>query len=305
MMTRTLTSLVGVPLILVLLFWPGGWPWWFAVGFLMLMAGYEYTVGLRRADIHVHWVLLLAFGVAFLASALPGPEWIPYSLAGLPSFFTRVGSVETALVCLLLFAGDLAWKRRAPFKNIGATLLGVIYIGTLFPFLAILRFATPNGGVTYSQPFGPSVKPFGLSTGPWLVLSVLVTIWAGDSAAYFVGRKYGRHKCAPAISPNKTWEGVIAGLVASGIAGGLMVSAFPAPPPEWKPVIPLFGLLVGAAGQIGDLFESALKREIRIKDFGNLLPGHGGVLDRFDSLLFAAPVAYWLFATYLLCCVRD
>jgi phosphatidate cytidylyltransferase len=125
-------------------------------------------------------------------------------------------------------------------------------------------------------------------------LLLIIATWANDSAAYFVGSVFGRHKLAPSISPKKSVEGSLAGLFASGLTG-LIIALI------WVKSILLFlllGFVIGIAGQIGDLFESILKRDLGVKDSGSIMPGHGGVLDRFDSLMFAAPVLYYIL-TYL------
>jgi phosphatidate cytidylyltransferase len=125
-----------------------------------------------------------------------------------------------------------------------------------------------------------------------LVLVLMGTIWAGDAAAYYGGRALGRHKLAPTISPNKTVEGSIAGLAGSVLAGvglGSLLLSFPIA------LLAIASFAAGIAGQLGDLAESALKRSAGVKDSSSLLPGHGGMLDRLDSLLFAAPVFFWFF----------
>jgi len=116
------------------------------------------------------------------------------------------------------------------------------------------------------------------------VLLVLFSIWATDSGAYFVGRKWGKHKLAPSISPNKTIEGSIGGIVVAWIVAIIFQFINPVEPN----IVSLFILVtvISAAGQVGDLIESAVKRHVDVKDSGNILPGHGGILDRFDSLLF-------------------
>jgi phosphatidate cytidylyltransferase len=125
----------------------------------------------------------------------------------------------------------------------------------------------------------------------WIFLLCAV-IFAGDTAALYAGTLWGRHRLSPTISPGKTIEGSMAGLVA-GVTVGLVVKALFLPDWGW-PACLLFSTAVGVAGQVGDLFESAFKRASNVKDSGNLLPGHGGVLDRIDALLFAAPVAFGL-----------
>jgi phosphatidate cytidylyltransferase len=149
-------------------------------------------------------------------------------------------------------------------------LQGTIYIPLFLLFLVLIR----NGA----------------SGMMWLAL-LLCVIFAGDTSAYYVGSHLGRRKLAAAISPGKTIEGAIGGLAANLVIGLLFkLIFFPALP--WAASI-IFFLIVGIAGQAGDLFESELKRVSKIKDSGGLLPGHGGFLDRIDALLFAAPVAYF------------
>jgi phosphatidate cytidylyltransferase len=125
-----------------------------------------------------------------------------------------------------------------------------------------------------------------------LVLLLFAIIWVGDSAAYYGGRAFGRHPLAPRISPKKTIEGAIAGLAGSMLVGGFAGVLFLGEP--WLSVTLISGA-TAVLGQIGDLAESAMKRSAGVKDSSSILPGHGGILDRLDSLFFAAPVFYWLF----------
>ncbi|MGE5324654.1 MAG: phosphatidate cytidylyltransferase, partial [Actinomycetota bacterium] len=143
-----------------------------------------------------------------------------------------------------------------------------------------------------------------------LVIFALFSVWAGDIAAYYVGRSIGRHKLAPIVSPNKSWEGAIASVIASVLVAVVVLHFFRYQidsffSPHWifyrslEPFKPAFlhvlaiGLLTNVAAQFGDLFESALKRGAGVKDSGTLLPGHGGILDRIDALLFAIPVVWY------------
>ena len=130
----------------------------------------------------------------------------------------------------------------------------------------------------------------------WLLFSLAV-IFAGDISAYYIGTYFGKHKLCPAVSPGKTIEGSFGGLSANLLIGILAKVIF-IPDLEWITCV-LFCLSIGIAGQIGDLFESELKRTAGIKDSGALLPGHGGILDRIDALLFAAPVAYLFIIYYI------
>jgi phosphatidate cytidylyltransferase len=125
--------------------------------------------------------------------------------------------------------------------------------------------------------------------GPYLMLFVMVLIWAADSGAYFVGRKLGRHKLAPAVSPGKTVEGVVGGLVAAGLFSLIAAFGFELPLLGIAGFV-LLSLVVVLFSIVGDLFESLVKRRVGVKDSGQLLPGHGGMLDRIDSLTAAAPI---------------
>lgn len=125
--------------------------------------------------------------------------------------------------------------------------------------------------------------------GPYLVLYLLSLIWVADSGAYFGGKRWGKHKLAPSVSPGKTWEGVISALAASAIYSIIAVNLFSLPGNQWLAFIVL-SLVTVAFSIIGDLVESMFKRHVNVKDSGALLPGHGGVLDRIDSVTAAAPV---------------
>jgi phosphatidate cytidylyltransferase len=127
---------------------------------------------------------------------------------------------------------------------------------------------------------------------PWWLLFASAINWVGDSAAYYVGKNFGRHKLAPIVSPGKTWEGTAGSLVVSSIAGVTYLHFLLPSVPAWQAV--LLCAVANAAGQVGDLCESAIKRGAGVKDSSNLLPGHGGWLDRVDSSLFSIPLVYWL-----------
>ncbi|HET8644277.1 MAG TPA: phosphatidate cytidylyltransferase [Vicinamibacteria bacterium] len=178
----------------------------------------------------------------------------------------------------LLAVGSLLWQEgefAARVSAAAATLLGAVYLGGLGGAMAGLALLPP------------------VSAGPWRLVLLLAIIMVADSAAYFAGRALGRRKLAPSISPGKTWEGALAGLL-GGVLGALAVRALalPALPPLHAA---LLGVAVAVMGMAGDLAESLLKRWAGVKDSGSVFPGHGGMLDRLDSLLFGAPVLYYYF----------
>ena len=171
----------------------------------------------------------------------------------------------TAILALLLAmrADDLA----VVLPRAAAAVLGVAYIFGCWKFAILLRAASPH----------------------WLLFALALN-WLGDTGAYAAGRLWGRHKLAPRVSPAKSWEGAAASIAVSLAFGYLYLTAFlPAVPPAHAL---LLAAVANAAGQLGDLAESAIKRGARIKDSGALLPGHGGLLDRVDSTLFTLPVVY-------------
>jgi phosphatidate cytidylyltransferase len=158
---------------------------------------------------------------------------------------------------------------------LGVTLLGAVYVGALGGTVAGLRTLDP------------------VAEGPWRIVLLLAIIMVSDTLAFFSGLLFGRHRLAPALSPSKTVEGALGGL-AGGIVGAFAVRAvgLPSLPPAHTLAL---GLLVAALGIVGDLDESLLKRWAGVKDSGTLFPGHGGMLDRIDSLLFGAPILYYYF----------
>ncbi|KRL01300.1 phosphatidate cytidylyltransferase [Liquorilactobacillus capillatus] len=170
---------------------------------------------------------------------------------------------------LLYLLYTVITRNRFSFDDAGVLILGVLYTSVGFHFLITARHA-------------------GLDT----LFLILFTVWATDSGAYMVGRKFGKNKLAPHVSPNKTWEGTIGGSVIALIIGAVYTSFFPQVY-SWGTML-LIVLLASVVGQLGDLVESALKRYYGVKDSGRILPGHGGILDRFDSLLFVLPVMHFV-----------
>jgi phosphatidate cytidylyltransferase len=194
-------------------------------------------------------------------------------------------------VALLVTLAAVIWARgtaRRPLGAASATVMGVLYTGGLLSFGYALR----------EHPYA-----FGDRAGTTLVALPLVLTWASDIGAYFVGRAVGGRKLMPSVSPGKTVSGALGGLAATVVVAWLYVRYALVPVASLTmtlPAIIVFGLVVSVAAQVGDLTESLLKREANVKDSSRLLPGHGGLLDRLDSLLFVLPVAYLLFGWFLL-----
>ena len=193
----------------------------------------------------------------------------------LAAYFRGVAGL--AVVLLLFLVAIAAWYVATPRAGIGdvaVSVFGPIY--TSFAFSAIVLVRVSDKGVH----------------GALLTLGVMLSLWANDAVAYLVGSRIGSHKLAPRISPNKSWEGFWAGLV--GSVAVWVVLALAGVANIGVPLAAVVGLVVGIVGVVGDLFESRIKRGVGVKDSGNLIPGHGGLLDRSDSLLFGSIAAYIL-----------
>lgn len=263
---RARSAAILVPPLLLAL-WLGG-PWiLLLVGVLILLAGVEAFRLLTAAGFHsmpsLGIVLAVVVGLGDAVKDLPGGS----------------GLLLGALGIVLVGIGALT--RHDPREGLAifaTTTFGALYVG-LLGFVA--RLATTDAAVDPTAILGSLG-----SERAWILALVLV-VWAFDTAAYFTGRRIGRHAFMHHISPSKTLEGVIGGMVAAAVVGAVLVAAFGRP---WLAGL-AFGIVVAAAAQAGDLAESMLKRAAGAKESGTLIPGHGGILDRVDSFLFAAPVA--------------
>lgn len=163
-------------------------------------------------------------------------------------------------------------QKEGAFTTWAWTIAGILYVGWLLSYLVALR---------------------GLDAGRnWVFFALFIT-WASDTTAFFIGRRFGRHKLAPNISPGKTWEGTIGGIVGAIIMSILFFTPTPfhLPVVYWQAIG--LSILVSIFGQLGDLVESLIKRNMGVKDSGKLMPGHGGILDRLDSIIFASIVVYY------------
>ncbi|MBW1740724.1 MAG: phosphatidate cytidylyltransferase [Deltaproteobacteria bacterium] len=261
---RWLTAWVTAPL-LALLIAKGG-PTCFAVlvGLATVVGLLEYHALVLSGETMAVKAAGLAFGLALIACFyVHGPGVTPAVLA--------LAFLGFAVICLVRFKPQTSVSEML-YKQV----TGLVYIPFLLGHLILIR--DWDQGVT------------------WIFL-VMAVVFAGDTAAYYVGNAFGKHKLAPTISPGKTIEGAAGGLAANLLVGALFKKCC-FPEVGWGLWIVLM-IVMGALGQIGDLVESMLKRSVGLKDAGRILPGHGGLLDRIDALLFAVPTLYY-FKTYLL-----
>lgn len=256
---RVLTALVAAPLVVGMAY-AGGWVFGALVVGIALLGQWELYRLAEQAGLFPQ----VGWGLALGALIVVQPLW--------PSAGGLALGAGVALLALM----PLLFERKALLGSLSVTVFGVLYPAALLGFLLRLRGAR-----------GPDVGDFEAFL---LVLLVLLLVWASDVFAYYVGKTVGRRPFAPSISPNKTWEGFLGGVVAAlviGVAFKLTVGGFLA----WQHIVALI-IIGGVLGPLGDLAESHLKRSVDADDSSALLPGHGGLLDRFDAMAVAAPLVY-------------
>jgi len=259
---RVITAAVGIPLVILAIWFGDPWPWFTLLIAAAALAGtYEFyhMANFDRRESLIYLGLLWSLALV-LSPHYRSPDVLPIVITA---------TMLISLICLLCRP-----SKESAFRNWAWTIVGALYVGWMLSYWLNLR---------------------GLEDGRnWVYLAMLTT-FANDTGAFFIGRARGKHKLAPAISASKTWEGAIGGLL-SGIAAAVVIATVlnlisPFAFRYWQ--IILLGFLVGLFAQLGDLVESLLKRNMEVKESGNLLPGHGGVLDRFDSLIFVGAVVYY------------
>jgi phosphatidate cytidylyltransferase len=306
-MKRVLTAAVLVPVVLRILFRAPNWLYSAFIGLVAVLAVHEYFgIAFHYQQKLFAYVIEVAIGLYFLGQSLFGIN--AFGIENLGRAFDRWATDATGarvLPLVLVALGMFLWPMKDVLPAAAFSYFGFIYVAlTLGEISTIGHFE--NGRVT--------------------VFVFLLVVWSGDIFAYYIGRSFGRHKLAQTISPKKTWEGAIASTV-----GAIMVSvvlfhyihslgtalvklhALPSESllftdirlyaPGWQ-LAAMFGFVVNIAAQLGDLAESAFKRGADVKDSGTLLPGHGGLLDRIDAMLFAAPVL-WFFYPALYMALRH
>ena len=253
-LSRLVVVAIGAPLVLGAI-WLGGW-WTFALVAIGALIGLHEFYAMARP---LRPLVLAGYGgaIASLVGArLGGVEWM------------LGGFLATLVLAFLLYL--VATTRAPATAAVSGTVFGTAWIGFGLGFLLLLRDIPENGRLA--------------------AFAVVIAVWVDDTVAYLIGRAVGRHKFSPAISPAKTWEGFVAGTAAA------IFAVFVALYHEDFLTIPesiVLGAIVAVSGALGDLFESAFKRDLHVKDSGRLLAGHGGVLDRVDAFLFALPAAYF------------
>ena len=266
---RLASAFILIPIVLGSVYF-GGLAFFAVVVVALVIAGFEFFQMTQHAGHRPIMLLGLALIALFLFDAFAHTDGLLKSVFGADSWFREV--VTAALVFSLVLA--VFWREEDWIASWALTFLGALYIGWLGSYAILVR-ALQNGLV-------------------WTAIA-LVTVWATDTGAYFVGTRIGRHGFFTSISPKKTWEGAIGGVACATLTMLILGTLVGLAPIQSL----VFGFGISVAGTFGDLAESLLKRQTGVKDSGNIVPGHGGLLDRIDSLLFAAVFAYYFLTLVL------
>jgi phosphatidate cytidylyltransferase len=263
---RVIVSIIAIPVILVATYL-GGYYFLTLVIIISLISFYEFSLIVRNKSAYANLLLGELIILLFL----------------LNQFKTFVDTNTLIILSsLLLLMTELFRNKGSAILNLGVTFLGIFYIGIFSTALIALREFNSVFSENYIN-------------GAYLVISIFASIWIGDSAAYYGGTAFGKHKLFTRVSPKKSWEGAILGFIFS-VATMILAQVIIL---EFLSILSalVIGIIIGTIGQIGDLVESLLKRDAIVKDSSSFIPGHGGFFDRFDSILFSAPVI-WIYLSY-------
>lgn len=272
MLTRTIWGIIAA-VIAFFIIMAGGIYLTLTIGALTTLAVLEYVELLKKQNLRPQTEVIIGISLLILTFIQANQ----FGLINENLFRSNEQLISFMLVAaffILLIFELLRGDPNQGLINVAVNLFGIVYIGLMFAFFLLLRFMPDGDGFFY-------------------MLSTAFITFANDTAAYFIGIKFGRHKLSPKISPKKSVEGSIGGLL-GGLVIAVVIGLF-FHKPIW--LMLLLGAMIVIAGQFGDLIESIIKRNAGVKDSGMFLPGHGGVLDRIDSLLLSAPVVYY-FITY-------
>jgi phosphatidate cytidylyltransferase len=282
---RIIVAVIAVPLIVGITILGGWWFGCFAFALAVLALREFYDLALHTSaspNYVVGYVGTLLIAACFFATERIEPR---VQAIAFPAFFL--------LFTLFVLIVELMRNTPHPLWNAGLTGFGVMYVGAFLTSLIGLRVMFSGEGLMLPMfaaiPFAD--RPAQADQwGAWLVFATFIGIWTCDSMAFFAGKAFGRNKLFERVSPNKSWEGAVVGFLSSSAAFvGLAYYLLPFLPLVHAAII---GALIGIIGQFGDLVESLFKRDAGVKDSSNIIPGHGGVYDRFDGAMFVAPVVY-------------
>jgi phosphatidate cytidylyltransferase len=262
---RTVVTLILLPLGLAVIAW-GGWLYYGLIALILGLAAFEYVRLFQAGGLNPAGIFVIG-GTLVLA--------VQRAISGFDNAPLAFSLIILLAMTYHLFQYEQGSERAG--TDFAVTLSGILYIGWLGAYLISLRM---------------------LPDGLWWLLTVLPAVWLADTGAYLVGSRFGRHKMTPRLSPKKSWEGYLGGILLSVPLTALLATLWPVWAGPGLAITPLraalLALVLSVLTILGDLGESMLKRQVGMKDSGNLLPGHGGVFDRIDSWLWAAVIGYYL-----------
>lgn len=265
---RIIVGLIICPLAFLVIIL-GGWPYALTITAMLGVAGWEYWRMVRNGGFTPSLILLVGgiIALSLFQQIFPHPHNdFTFSLLILAAMTVSVYRYELG--------------QDQPASNFALSLTGLVYLGWMGSYLIPLR---------------------NLPDGLWWMLTSLPAAWATDIGAFFIGSQIGKHRLAPRVSPRKSWEGYLGGLPFAILWGAGMAWFAQAQVPAITPIRgALLGLIIGLTAPLGDLFESLLKRQFGLKDTSNLLPGHGGIMDRIDSTLWTGVVSYYLITLFMM-----
>ena len=257
-MTRIISSIVSLPILLAIIYFGTPFHFFLLLEFAIFIGLYEFYRMIEKGGLGCYKWAGIILGILLSFAIFKG------------AYINLVIAASVIILFIIrIFEGNTSDNT---FSYVSNTIFGIVYVSFLMSYLGVIRASGDNGRE--------------------LIFFVLLITWMGDTTAYYGGKGFGKHKLAPAISPKKTVEGAIIGLIGS-IVGAIIAKS-------WFLDISILnaiaaGILIGVFGQFGDLSESIIKRNLQVKDSGGIIPGHGGILDRVDSLLFSAPVFYYYY----------
>jgi phosphatidate cytidylyltransferase len=267
---RAAVTLILLPIGLAVIAW-GGWLYYGLIALILGLAAYEYVKLFRAGSLQPAGIFVI--GATLLLA-------IQRAVSGFELSHLTISLLILLAMIYHLFQYERGSEHAA--TDFAVTISGILYIGWLGAYLISLRM---------------------LPDGLWWLLTVLFAVWLADTGAYLIGSRFGRHKMTPRLSPKKSWEGYLGGILFSVPGTALLAYLWPVWAAPGLTVTPLraalIALVLSVLTILGDLGESMIKRQVGVKDSGDLLPGHGGIFDRIDSWLWAAAIGYYLVSWYL------
>ncbi|MGB9701674.1 MAG: phosphatidate cytidylyltransferase [Candidatus Kapaibacteriota bacterium] len=274
LMKRILVAVIGIPFAIAILYL-GGWYFFITIAVISSIGLIEFYKLAEKKDLRIFYIVPIIFLLIF--------EYLVFNMIYFKDLGNSLQNINIIIILslfsfLILLTINLFYSKKNQLLTISVLFTGLIYILVPFSSLIIIRLMNYSKAIVLETDISKAS----------FILIYFSSIWLCDSAAYFIGKKWGKHKIAPQISPKKSYEGGIAGLITSVVFFPILSKLFNLNLDIEYSL--LFGAMIGLFGQVGDFVESSFKRDVGVKDSSNILSEHGGILDRFDSIMFTAPI---------------